>query len=286
MTKVFIVGTGRCGTASIASALNQLKDVTAVHEPEPKLVDLAEAKMNGESIDLNDLEALRSDLPEHYVESALWNTWLMEEISELWPESRFAWLQRDLLTWAYSAHRRGWYDKWAEEARNRGNMRQLRPRPLSGWPFAGTPDDGKEVSRWFKLGYMYRRYCDEISRVMIQTPVKCVTLSMRDLSDVMRLNGLVRWAGLPGMVQNGEHINKGELYVSAREIMAAGLDSTKLGEELGWDTPLAVNALIGPTPWPKWKLAQIAKENRVQVKLPIEGVQDVLDGVSWIRGRD
>jgi len=275
-------------------ALNQLPEVTSVHEPKPMLINLAHARMMGESPE-QDLKELRPDLPEHYVESALWNTWLIEDILDLWPDAKFVWLQRDLLTWAYSAYRRGWYDEKAEAERQvkmdmirpqpgqlQSKVKSTLPIPENGWPLKGTPEDGKPASRWFKLGHMYRLYHEQISLTFSEVRAPMVIFNMRDLSDVMRLNGLVRWAGLPGTVQNGEHVNKGELYVSAKELMKAGLDASPFGEKLGWETPLSVHMLCQQTPWPKWKLEAIAKENRVQVKLTIEAVQDLMDGVSWI----
>lgn len=232
--------------------------------------------MNGElgvQFELAERRA-QEDLPEHYVESALWNTWLVPDLIDLYPEAKFVWLQRDLMTWAYSAYRRGWYEEKSEEMRS-VFMKILRPEPKGGWG---------SVNRWFKLGWMYRRYSLQIYECFKKDSSRWAFFNMRDLGDITRVNGLVRWAGLPGTVKVVEHLNKGELYATPKELMAAGLDATKFGEELGWETPLSVYHLCQGTPWPKWKIMSIAKEKRTQISLPIEAVQDLLSGMAWEGG--
>jgi hypothetical protein len=260
---------------SIAAAFDQLQEVTSEHEPDPKLDDLAARRMNGEAGVQFELSERREKLPEHYVESALWNTWLVSDLIDLFPEAKFVWLQRDLMTWAYSAHRRGWYDLHAENTRS-VSMKVLRPEPADGW---------QKVSRWFKLGWMYQQYTRQINRCFEKDPSRWAILNMRDLGDIVRLNGLTRWAGLPGMVRRVRHINKGDLYVSPQELMSNGLDATKFGEEFGWETPLSIHHLSQSTPWPAWKLESISKKKRTEVKLTIDAVEDLLAGMSW-KGKD
>jgi hypothetical protein len=261
---VFVLGVGRCGTRSLASVFDDLPDVFSVHEPQPSLIDLAELAFKGHVVRLGQLHELRRELDNfpYYIESSIWNCWLVPSFLQLWPHARFIWLTRNVFEWAYSAYRRGWYLPLAEQQRD--TMVKLRPQPI--WP--------QDVSRWFKLGYLWQVYHKTIARSLQNCKAPWIMLDVKSLNSIDVLENLRMWCGFPGTVSRAVHENKGDLYLTTRELSPKFQGAP--GDHL--DVPLHISAL-------KEKgiadAAALAAEQRVFKGLAENSVKDLSDGMYW-----
>jgi len=261
---VFAMGVGRCGTRSLASAFGSLPDVFSVHEPSPSLIELAEVSFRGHVVSLARLHELRRELDHfpYYLESSIWNCWLVPSILELWPHAQFIWLTRNVFEWAYSAYRRGWYLSLAEETRE--TMVRLRPQPI--WPGG--------ISRWFKLGFLWQFYNDRIGGSLYKHRAPWIMIDVKSLNDIKVLEALRLWCEFPGTIKETVHENKGDLYVTTRELHAEYRDAS--GENL--DIPLHVTALteVGVK-----KVAERAALCQKFAGLPEDAVKDLTAGMRW-----
>lgn len=236
-TPVFVVGTGRCGTKTLAHLFKQLTGVHSVHEPEPALVRVASFRMGGNEYNVQrTLAHARKesvDQNTHYFESSLWNTWLISDYLELWPQAKFVWLSRFPLSWARSAYRRGWYHPDSEE--HVGAYSYLRPYPASGFP--------QDVDRWFKLGYMWQRYTKHIVSTLSRSGAPWIQLDVGDLNKLEVVNSLVSWCGFPGEIVDLTRENTASERITLEEIRVRGLT-----EELQ-QTGFSIGAHSHPYSW-------------------------------------
>ncbi|MCA9367237.1 hypothetical protein KC887_03170 [Candidatus Kaiserbacteria bacterium] len=118
----FIISTGRTGTHAIASHLNRLQSVLAVHEPQPNLyktgLDYASGRISQEAA-RETIEAARRIAALHitirrasiYIESNNRLFSLIPILRESFPGSKFIHLVRDGRDVVRSGMDRGWYQK-------------------------------------------------------------------------------------------------------------------------------------------------------------------------------
>ena len=121
---VFVLSTGRVGTETLTALLNLSTDVVAEHEPYPRLTktsfdaymtgDLAKSKTDWGKIFL----AARDDIiinataqSKVYVEANNRLTYMVNAISEVFPDSKFIHLHRHPYDVIRSGMRRGFYQK-------------------------------------------------------------------------------------------------------------------------------------------------------------------------------
>ena len=227
---VFVMGPGRCGSRSIAYTFDKLPDVLGTHELDPPLVDLAVHRLYGVEPPFDPKEFLRERRVEplskrtelHYLDSAVWNTFLIPDILDVWPNAKFIILQRNIETWYRSTFRRGWYYPKVEIVRaesNPGVMYALRPEPEGGWE-PGT-------SRAFKLGWYYALYHHYPKTVL----AKCgkehlkdyLYVAMEDLSHLNTMKEIQAWCGFPGKLEELAYKNSGSTYLLSKELRDAGL---------------------------------------------------------------
>jgi len=236
---IFALGTGRCGTKTLCHLFKQLPGVESYHEPRPSLSRVASFRLA--LIDYDVQKTIRiardplllSDRNLNYLESSLWNTWLIDDLIALIPHVRFIWLYRDLFTWAQSCYRRGWYDPVSEQ--NQERFAKLRPVPPAGWP-AG-------VSRWFMLGYYWGLYNLHAQQRLLQHRAPWVKLAVEDLNSLEVVNSLVDWCGFPGRVTTLERENAGSDRITLDELKKRNLYDTL---EL---TGINLEALKSPASW-------------------------------------
>lgn len=265
---VFTLGTGRCGTRTIANLFATLPGVRSYHEGQPDLCDAAHARMTGTKYpvaqDIHEKRKIGMLGVAHFHDSAMWYTWLIPDVVVAFPQAKFIWLTRDLFSWARSAHRRGWYDPHVE--RLRSGMVQIRPRvPWS------------DRDRWFKLGYMWQVYQLHTMDILSQMDNPWIQFSTNDLNDLTKVNALACWCGFPGTVKKTTHDNGGDAYVTCREVQQTELDFAKQVPENMLDVPLTVSELIGSEHLPS--AAAHAKRANEFVRLPVAVCQSLADGV-------
>lgn len=274
---VFALGLGRCGTRSLATLFDQLPQVQSMHEPEPPLIDLAVARMNGEEFDGQAfLKTHRVDIMEdlrvtHFLESSMWNSWIIPDLAEMWPHAKFVWLIRDIFSWAYSAYRRGWYLPLTEKERE--IMVRIRPQPLQ-WPTLTT--------RWFKLGWMWKVYMTHIENDLTETGVPWIMLNVGDLNSLDKMSQVVRWCGFPGELRETVHDNSGSCYVSPQELRDHGVD-LKPRQQFQYladavdQVPMGVKVLEDHD----YKVADIAKQCNKFKGLDQEAIEHLRAGASY-----
>jgi acetyltransferase-like isoleucine patch superfamily enzyme len=112
----FVVGTGRCGSKSIAKVITQHPNITCWHEPNFQLVRLSSAyahqKMTREAVEntLRFIYTKTSVFPAgFYGESDKKLSNLIEILDEIFPNARFLWLIRNAPDTVNSMYSRGWY---------------------------------------------------------------------------------------------------------------------------------------------------------------------------------
>ncbi len=112
----FVLSTGRAGSRTIATALNQIPGTTCLHHPKPELAAEATAFHVGDhpAGDLADiLRETRSETidGEVYGEVNLQHTLLFPILREVFPQAQYIWLIRDGRDSVASMYYRGWYDE-------------------------------------------------------------------------------------------------------------------------------------------------------------------------------
>ncbi len=119
MRCVFALNTGRCGSMTLAKVLAQHPQITALHEPIPRLIEfspMAYVHPNSDQTRLviyvarNDLIGTVNGQGKLYVETANKLTFFAYALARLYPQSKFIHLMRHPVDVIKSGIRRKWYD--------------------------------------------------------------------------------------------------------------------------------------------------------------------------------
>lgn len=112
----FVVGTGRCGSTTIAKALTIDGELTCLHEPKLQLVRTSTKYAHGELPELDVKSELQqlfdgpSALPQGvYGESDQKLSNMIAILHQLFPAAKFLWLIRNPVDTVNSMHSRGWF---------------------------------------------------------------------------------------------------------------------------------------------------------------------------------
>ena len=109
----FIIGTGRCGTTTLARVLSQSPNCRCLHEPKPWFVREASLYVYGEYTPNKIKSDLKSSRPAsqwyEYGESNQKLSFLIPILAETFPKAQFIWLVRDGRDVVVSTVARGWY---------------------------------------------------------------------------------------------------------------------------------------------------------------------------------
>lgn len=125
--RVFIVGTGRCGTVSCAELLSELPGVNVEHEGTPKLLDEVSGRIAGTVTHADIVDLLRRSRP--IPEGNRWSvvgeanqrlSFVLPELKDAFPSARLIWLIRDGRDTVNSMVYRGWYRD--DEARGKSGL--------------------------------------------------------------------------------------------------------------------------------------------------------------------
>lgn len=122
----FILSTGRCGSTTIASVLNQSSDAVCIHEHQPKFIIEAPLYLYGELSHWYLTHTLKVTRPEtikgkQFGESNHNLSYMIPALKDVFPKAKFILLIRDGRTAVSSMFSRGWYtgspelhewDKW------------------------------------------------------------------------------------------------------------------------------------------------------------------------------
>lgn len=112
----FVLGTGRCGTLSLANTLLEQCRCVCLHEPEPSLIEQGPGFRYGE-VGAEDVASLlrMSRLPvlngKPYGEANQNLALVIPVLTELYPDARYLWVVRDARDVVASAMGRGWYSE-------------------------------------------------------------------------------------------------------------------------------------------------------------------------------
>ncbi len=110
----FILGTGRCGTTSLASSLSTINGICCLHEPEPILIEESSqylySKMTSEEI-VRILHQTRKTKVkgDMYGESNQCLSFIVEPLLEAFPDAKFVWILRNGIDFVNSAYNKKWY---------------------------------------------------------------------------------------------------------------------------------------------------------------------------------
>ncbi len=111
----FVLSTGRAGSRTIATALNQIPGTVCLHHPKPELAAEATAFHLG-AYSREELEHILRETRQPtvdgkvYGEVNLQHTLLFPILRDIFPEARYIWLIRDGRDSVASMYYRGWYD--------------------------------------------------------------------------------------------------------------------------------------------------------------------------------
>jgi hypothetical protein len=116
-THVFVVGTGRSGTTTIASLASRVPGCVVDHEREPKLLEEVTRYFEGRLQHHELIELLqRTRNPEAIGGTRVAGeanqrlSFVLPALAEAFPQARLVWLLRDGRDAVASMHHRGWYD--------------------------------------------------------------------------------------------------------------------------------------------------------------------------------
>lgn len=113
---LFVLSTGRAGSATIANALSQSPDMLCTHEPHPQLIEECGRYRNGDFDGGLLAESLAESRPEtidgrRYGESANRLSLAVPVLAATFPKAQFLWLVRDGREVVASGIQRRWYDE-------------------------------------------------------------------------------------------------------------------------------------------------------------------------------
>src|SRR5438067_6829627 len=123
--QVFVLGTGRCGTATLASLLDATPGCAVGHEIEPKLLEEVNLYLEGRMSHAEMVSLLRETRSRKAIggenlsgEANQRLSFVLPSLAEAFPNARFVWLIRDGRSTVASMHHRRWYDRREAEARH------------------------------------------------------------------------------------------------------------------------------------------------------------------------
>jgi hypothetical protein len=115
-SQVFVLGTGRCGTATVASLLDTIPGCAVGHEIDPKLLGEVDLYLNGRMSHDEMVSLLRRTRSRETIggerlsgEANQRLSFVLPALTSAFPNARFIWLIRDGRTTVASMHHRKWY---------------------------------------------------------------------------------------------------------------------------------------------------------------------------------
>lgn len=110
----FVVGTGRSGTTSLASSLDNLSEFYCIHEPTPILLEESSNFRYGD-LSLGDLTKKLLDTRSPLVEDKIYGesnqciSFILPAVKEAFPSAKIVWIIRNGIDFVNSAFNKNWY---------------------------------------------------------------------------------------------------------------------------------------------------------------------------------
>lgn len=203
---LFVLGTGRCGTKTLATMLSRIPGCRVEHERPPPLLGEVTALIRGSMTDDDMVALLRDTRSPDAIggdrvsgESNQRLSFIVPTLARAFPGARLLWIVRDGRENVASVHHRRWYDPREPELRQAHHAESAANRILG-------PDVGDiERARWDAMSgferccwyWSYTNRAIEQATSGLTLPTLCVRLE--DLS--ARLDELLAFLGLPGDTQ-------------------------------------------------------------------------------------
>jgi hypothetical protein len=111
----FVLSSGRSGSKTIATALDQFSNCVCLHHPKPELVIEATEAFYGDR-QIQEVEKILQETRQPTVDGKIYGevnlqlSLLVPSLQRLFPDARYVWLLRDGRDAVASMYYRGWYD--------------------------------------------------------------------------------------------------------------------------------------------------------------------------------
>ncbi|MEX1019313.1 MAG: sulfotransferase [Litorilinea sp.] len=150
----FVVGTGRCGTTSVARLLDQAPNCRCVHEWNPALIREGAEHLYGKLSEAKLSQMLRATRPETvdgkiFGESNHQLGLFIPVLRKVFPDARFVWVTRDGRDTVASMYARNWYA---------GNTFLLNATAWERWRLRGDGVGAMSTWQWRTL-FRFERCC-------------------------------------------------------------------------------------------------------------------------------
>lgn len=198
MKAVFGIGTGRCGSKSLAYLLNSQENVWASHEFKPILPFEKDVEMLHKKLDYLERRSGKVK-PYMFGDTALYYLWYVEELIERYPDIRMPCLKRvkkEVVRSFYrKAHKRGISNPVQYGVIYR-NFWQNDPNAYrSDWDiafpkFGGRPNLRRAISRY------YDYYYSEVGKYVFRYPNNIRVFDMLDLNTEEGVNNILDFCGV------------------------------------------------------------------------------------------
>jgi hypothetical protein len=188
LTHVFVVGTGRSGTTTIAHLLSKAPGCVVDHEREPMLLDELLAYLDGSMSHTEAVELLRTTRSTAQIggtrlsgEANQRLSFMLPALADAFPEAKIIWLLRDGRDAVASMHHRGWYHP--REA-------QLRSPVVRGWATTRVRGDvvgDLSSEEWARLdafgrcAWYWSYAAREIEAHAERLPIRVLTVKLEEL---------------------------------------------------------------------------------------------------------
>jgi hypothetical protein len=155
----FVLSSGRSGSKTIATALDQFANCVCLHHPKPELVLEATEAFCGD-IPLEDVERMLRDTRRPTVDGNIYGevnlqlTLLVPSLRRLYPDAKYVWLLRDGRDAVASMYYRGWYDpdeSRVPEVWHKGRLAGDRTGDFS-------PAEWQRLTRFEKCCWIWKKY--------------------------------------------------------------------------------------------------------------------------------
>jgi hypothetical protein len=166
---VFVLSTGRCGTRLLSNIIGLDPQYIIAHQPSPELSYMAgyvyhesKSKSNNSKMiaDACRYETIRDAwlTKKTYVETNNRITFFAPQLAEIYPQSKFIHLQRDVLDFVTSGYSRNWYtyEKIYDEGR-------ITPHPLDNIPWEEFSQVQKITWLWIETNRFIRNFMLNVS---------------------------------------------------------------------------------------------------------------------------
>lgn len=201
-THVFVLGTGRCGTKTLARMLTQIEGCRVDHERPPPLLSEVTDFVRERTTENQLIEVLHGTRSTDAIggarvsgESNQRLSFILPTLHKAFPNARYLWMVRDGRDNVASIHHRRWYDP------NEARVREPYHRPSAENRIAGpdmhdmTPDEWARLDAFGRCCWYWAYTNREIARQTASLALPVLRVRLEDLGD--RVEDLLTFLALP-----------------------------------------------------------------------------------------